>query len=530
MAGALLTLLCGGLVALLATPPFMPADESGHAGYALEVVDGDLPTTDEMVEVELPGQKPTRMFVANHPPLYYVLVGPVLAWGRDSDHAYAGIRLAKGFSLALAGGTVVGAAAMAGVLVRRRRAEAMVLTAGLTATVPTLVFTSTAVHNDLLAVFAGVVAYSAALAALVSGPRRSHVLLVCLGAAVTMATRFSGLGVVLLAAAGLGAAFLFHNAGSWRRRLGAGVLFGAAPLVSALVAAGWYYQRNKRLYGDYAGINDNIEFLQRADRYTLVGYLTDRLSLPDLLTRMEGGGGWRGTPYFGWYDRKLLAVVVAAVALGALLRAAGGLRSWIVSRREGRTPARPLDDLPITVRLTVVTMLLGLPLLLWVQLAGFVSQTGAPHPRYMFAAIPVLALLIALALLGFPRRLAGLVGTAIVAFQVVLIVTTTGRFVSRRLGAPPANPLRQVRDALEHAGIPNPWLALGLLGTGAAAGIALQLVAVWKPAEVQLAAAGPGVLDLSADSADSADSGGATGANGADGTGPTLPQVSVPST
>jgi hypothetical protein len=471
--GAIVTFLCIGVLFVYAVPPFVPADESSHAGYALRVTDGEIPKVDELVEVELPGQRPTRYFTANHPPLYYVLAGPVLRWGRDSGHPFAGIRVTRGLSVLLGGAGVVLAALFAGIVLRafrtgeRRRAQAMVLVAGLVATVPTYVFTASFIHNDMLGVATLVLAYVGAAAALVDRPRPGNVAVAAVGSALTMATRFSGLGIVALCCGALACAGLWRTTGSLRRRLLNAAGLALVPVATVLVTSGWFYLRNKREYGDFAGINGNIEFLHRVDKYTPLSYLTDPQTLPDLFVRTENAGGWGSFPYFGWYERKVLALVVAVVAVGAVL----GLVRFVRSR--GWSGVQ-------WPQLAVVGFVVAMPLVAVVQLAGFVAQTGAPHPRYLFGVLPAIAIGVALALLAFRGRWGAMLGVAIVAVQAAVTVTTVGRWIRIRTDAAPVHPLTELRDALGAGGVGRPRTVLGVLLAGALVGLVLQAVALWR--------------------------------------------------
>jgi hypothetical protein len=480
--GAVVMLSCLGLLVVLTVPPFEPADESAHAGYALEVVDGRIPRMDETVEVELPGQRPTRYYLANHPPLYYAIVGPVLERGLLSGHPIAAIRLTRLFSLALGAVTVALTAAFAGMMSAKRRVETMVLAAGLAASVPVFVTTSAALHNDLLGVLAADVAFVGAVAALVGRPSAWAVASVCLGASVTMATRFNGLGLVGLACLGLAVAVLLRTSGSPpRRQLGHATLLGALPALCVLVTSGWFYLRNIRLYGDVTGVGYNRELLGRVDNFTPWSYLTDRQTFPELLTRAEGGGPWVGLPWFGWYDRKLLFVALIVLGGGLLLgaaRAAGMLRSGQWRRALGGSDEEPTRDL--LARLTAWGLAIGVPVLTMVQLSGFVAQTGSPNPRYLLPALPVIALVVAMACRSYPGRSTAIVGTAIVGLQAALTVTTTARWINQRTGAQRTDPLDQLHDSLALADVPAPSVVLGLLLAGAAAGVLLQFSALWS--------------------------------------------------
>lgn len=469
--GAVMTMLCLGTVILIATPPFVPADESAHAGYAMDVADGRFPRVEERVKVELPGQVPTRQWVAQHPPLYYALVGPILDWGDDTGHEFAGIRIARGFSVALGAVAVVLTAVLTAFFAGRRKTETMVLAAGLVACLPGFIGTSAAIHNDLLAVVTITVAYVGVVAAVVDRPRRWNIIAACAGGGLTMATRVNAVGLLALCCGALAFAGWYRTSGATRRRLLNGVVLGAAPVVTAAVTSGWWWLRNKRLYGDYLGTSYGQAVGGRPDNYTPFSWLTDRMTFPDLITRVEGGGPWEQIRGFGWYDRKIIGVIVVVIALGAVVGVVSCLRRWVAN-------GRPLPDLGRVVAFGLVA---GMAVLALLQLAYYVAaKTGSPNPRYMFPIVPIAAMAVAWACLQLPRRASVLVSAGILVFQVSLVLSTEGRYVNTRIKAPKVAPLRQLEDSFDAAGVPAPGFVLGLLIAGAFAGVALQTWAMWR--------------------------------------------------
>jgi hypothetical protein len=477
LAGALLLMLCLGTLYVLASPPFVSYDESAHAGYALDVTEGRIPSVRETVQVELPGQKPTRQFVAQHPPLYYVIVGPILAVGRDHGHPIAAIRVARLFSVALGLGVVTLAAVLAGIVLRRRRTECMVIAAGLCACVPAYLGTASVIHNDLLAVATAVLAYTGAAAALADRPRPWNVAAVCIGSGLTMATRLSSIGPVALACAALGLAVLLRTDGPLGRRLVRAAGIGLLPIGVAAVTAGWFFQRNKRLYDDYTGMSYGWTVLKRADNYTPLSYLTSTKSLPDLLTRGEGGGPWANPQWFGWWDQKLLALLLVVIAASASVELGRFAR-----RLGAQRPSTLLRDRDKLARIALWGLLLALPITAWLQLAFYVAETGTPNPRYLFAVLPAVAVVVAAAMRGFKGRWASVLAVTTISFQTYLVLMTGGRWLNDRLQLPRVHPLRQWERSLDAAGIPAPALVLTVLLLGCAVGIALQAKALWSAA------------------------------------------------
>ena len=80
---AVLLLFVGlGMLHALVVPPLEPTDERAHLSYALELQDGNLPSIDTPVRVEIlrHSRFPPRntIWVANHPPLFYAMAAVVI--------------------------------------------------------------------------------------------------------------------------------------------------------------------------------------------------------------------------------------------------------------------------------------------------------------------------------------------------------------------------------------------------------------------------------------------------------------------
>lgn len=88
------------LIWVFAVPPFLPADESAHTDYAMQVTHGHLPIAGQPFHAEFPqlGQRTLRQHVSNHPPLYYVFAGPVLRIGAAVGRPLVGILAARGLT------------------------------------------------------------------------------------------------------------------------------------------------------------------------------------------------------------------------------------------------------------------------------------------------------------------------------------------------------------------------------------------------------------------------------------------------
>ena len=115
LALAVVVFWCAGTSFAMQVPPFYGTDERAHLGYAHAVAGGDLPEIDDQPRV--PGEadrwrqelaedsKSDRyrtIWVANHPPLHYVLVAPLVWLARAIDHDDGGLRYLRFANLAFA--------------------------------------------------------------------------------------------------------------------------------------------------------------------------------------------------------------------------------------------------------------------------------------------------------------------------------------------------------------------------------------------------------------------------------------------
>jgi hypothetical protein len=494
--GAVVTLVSLGLVLLLAAPPFLELDETGHVAYGVAVNEGRLPRITEPADTGMPTQRDYEQRHGAQPPLYYTLIAPIVGSGSGSDHWAASVRGARAVSLLASVVTVVATAAVAGLLVRRRRAETMVLAAGLAASLSVFIGVSSFVRNDSLAIAGGAVALVGAFAALRDGPRPRWIALACLGSAWTMATRFNGVILVGLVALGLAAAvYLRSSAPGWSRAARAALL-GTLPLACVAATSGWFYWRNYRLYGDVAATERLHELSGgREATYSLVGWLFEPTAVPTVLLQALGGGSWTSNLFFP-VENALLVLALVLIAVGAAwrprARESADSGTDDANRAEAANGADPGEGDAVSRRSRMVMLLIAiaLPLSAWYQLSLWVSYSGNPLARYMLVALPVLAAGVAAACLGHRAGRGRVVGLAVIGLQATFAFLGFGRWLGYRWFDISGDAVGVLVESLDRAGVPRPALVLALLAVGAAVGIAMQAWALW---DISRREAGPAV-------------------------------------
>ncbi|MGI8873611.1 MAG: hypothetical protein ACR2KP_04660, partial [Egibacteraceae bacterium] len=181
MAGAVLVFATLAVLHAVTIPPFLPADEPAHYGYARSLGAGRLPT----VDTAIPGSQATQLlvrlvadpdpnksdvWVANHPPLFAALAALPVALGEATDRPVAGLLAARLIS-ALAGAAAVALTGALALVLLPRRPRVAVLAVGLLATMPLVAHVSGIAYNDALAMAAVSASILGGAAALRHGPR-----------------------------------------------------------------------------------------------------------------------------------------------------------------------------------------------------------------------------------------------------------------------------------------------------------------------------------------------------------------------
>jgi 4-amino-4-deoxy-L-arabinose transferase-like glycosyltransferase len=457
VAGALLVFVTLGLLWVSNIPTYRPPDEASHVGYARELAHGRLPTIDSLI----PGDGDPRLarllaardarhrtiWTANHPPLYYALAAAPLRIGAAGGHPLAGMWAARLLSVGLSAAGL-GVLAYLVLQLAPTRPQLAVAATGLVALLPSFISISARVYNDSLAFLTSTAGLAAAAVFLVRGPSGPRLAAVAAAAGLAALTRASGLLVV-------GVAGLAVLIGTWRagedgglRRLTRVAVWAGAVGVVAVAVAGWFYWRNRALYGDLTGSAALLQRFGRSPNGTVAELLTDpgfwrvqQQRLWDVTNLLPRGDGSR--------FRRLWPL--ALVPLAGLLLAGG---RWLAG--PGWRSRRP--DPGRTVAFALCLLLLGL---LQLTMAQFVSDGGGAHVRYVFPGLAAAGVIAAVGLAALPGGRRGL---------PVLAMLSAMAAINLGLWWP-------YRDAVGLFGRPAP---LAAMAGGVLVGLGLQAVALWR--------------------------------------------------
>lgn len=390
----LLAAMAAGAAFAFSSPLFSSGDEAAHVDYAYQVWTGSLPEFNAGLVIK-PGFGfiPPVQWVAQHPPLYYLIQAPVVGPLIDSGH-YVGAGYAARAVNGLLAAAVVGAVAWAAAQAFPRRPQLWLAAALITAVNSWVVRVGGSVYNDLLCALWATLLFGLTIKSLHRGATLRGDILLALTASAALATRAS-LVVVVASCFGVLVIHRGLSGKSWRSALGATGRYSIVGIV-AIVASAWFYLRNLRLTGSLLGGDPAW-----AQAHL---HITPR-STSDVLTDPRS---WKAlTAVFSWgvLDRDLMMELLLWVPL--ILAVVASLLIRRHSVQGTSLKARMTFALLASTTLAIVVM----------QLQYAAGGSGL-NPRYMMPLVLVTSLAVGYGLTQLPR-----VGVLLLALWTGLTVT-----------------------------------------------------------------------------------------------------------
>lgn len=396
-----------GALHALQQPPFFPTDETSHVGYAQEIASGRLPEIRVFPEVPLEARqwqaerstandiRYRGVWVANHPPLHYVAVAPLVWASRATGALDGGLILMRFANVVFAALGVVFTFLLASEITRRNHRLAL-LAAALAALVPQGHAVFSQGLNDGLGFAAGTaVVWAGARCVLrIDALARRDLVLLAATAAVAFGARAA---TMLLAIAVVGVVALCRftrpapSANAQLRNATRLVAIGLGP---AVVLFGWFYARNMVLYGDIGASQYLLEMFRRERRGSMLDMIVrwsmwsnvfEGLMSPTTRRRMLPPGS---------------VVLTMIAALGVVIVFVTGRITGRPSRRPARDDGADADvasDGGIgeasTLRWQLALALVAVALIA-LTIAQHASGGGNAHARYSMPAIGAAAVLV----------------------------------------------------------------------------------------------------------------------------------------
>jgi hypothetical protein len=402
-----------GLVAIVVTfvgigafhalqqPPFFPTDETAHVGYAQEVASFRLPQIRDFPEVPVEAwrwQAERSMandvryrgvWVANHPPLHYVAVAPLIWASRATGALDGGLTAMRLANVTFAAVGVVFTFLLASEITRRNHRLAL-LAAALAALVPQGHAVFSQGLNDGLGFAAGTAVVWAGARCLrrIDALTRRDLALLAGSAAVAFGARAA---TMLLAIAVVGVVALRRftrpapTAREQLRRAGRVAVIGLGP---AVVVFGWFYARNVVLYGDIGASQYLLEMFRRERRGSVLEMVLRRplwLNVYDWL--MSPTTRRRVAP-----PGSLVMTAIAAVGVGIVL-VTGRIAKERGTSTDGERGSAAQRFVSSTLRWQI-SLGLVTSALIALTIAQHAAGGGNAHARYAMPAIGAAAVLV----------------------------------------------------------------------------------------------------------------------------------------
>ncbi|WIE75746.1 hypothetical protein [Curtobacterium sp. MCSS17_007] len=436
-------------------PPLEGGDEPAHFDYVLSVWHAHLPVFEDGITHHAPfGSTTPVQWVAQHPPLYYLVLAPVVGPLFDSGDALLAVLAGRLMSAVMAGGVVLASAWAAWRCFPTARLLPGAV-AVVTAFAGMLVQQGGSIYNDVLFVLFSVLACGIAGAALRTGVTSRLLVGAAIVGAGGMATRlsFALWLVALVVALAVARTVRFGRLTGVPARL----LAAAVPVVTAALASGWFWFRNQQLTGSFSGRQADwgIENMGRVVRPR-----TEVATDPDFWTGLFG-------IYRGVLDPAEPIQLVQWVLMILPMVLAGVVGLWEIGRFRTvpATTGRRRDRTSTTL---IVLMFLAVAAILTVVEIDYVHGGGAPNTRYSLTILPIITIVIGAGLTALPRLFpvlltawvllawvpylslvdlqvstivpdaAGVVQVSVGASAVAAVVIVVGAFGARRRGWPAA--------------------------------------------------------------------------------------------
>lgn len=403
-----------GSLFALEQPPFVAPDEIAHLGYAHEIADGRLPEIDRPPDipaaaVQWQAEADSRVddryrgvWVANHPPLNYVLVAPLVWWAELTERPDGGLLYLRLANVVLA---AVGVALtyLLGTELAGGVRRVGLAAAAVAALVPQGHAVFSQALNDGLGFAVGTAIVWAGVRCLRRGTDRRQLTLLAVAVAAGAGARSATMALGVVTVAWVAAAQLLGGPAGAGRRLGRAAVVGAAGLLPAAVLFGWFYVRNAVLYGDLGASDHLLRLFRRRRRGSVAAMLT------------------RGEMWVGLYQRLLSpSTLRRRLPPGLTVATVVALGGFVAAVVTGRTGDRGDDGRPGVVSRPAVGLGGAAVAVIALTVVQHYSGGGNAYTRYVFPVLGVLASAVAIGLDRIWARVLPAVAVGLMAWWAIV--------------------------------------------------------------------------------------------------------------
>lgn len=392
---------CSAAVFAAVSPILSTPDETAHVDYGYQVWHGELPVFENGVVFRpASGAIPPVHLESQHPPLYYLIIAPVVGPLIDAGHWKVAVLGARAVNVLIAIGCVVALGWAGSMLARRRRWAWAIAVPAVVAPISPFLRVGGSVYSDNLTTLLTILALGLAVQIIRRGPGRWALALTALACAAGALARGNFALTLIVLTVALPIGVLLNPAATGRGRIWKALGAAVLPFAAALLASGWFYLRNIRLTGSWTGGHPewSIANLGRRERPVMslvgsCGFWEEQLSL------------FRQTkdPALLGLGRSLL-LVTAVIGLAAMV-------FWLVRSRRSAAGRSAVDGPRLfgfeLEQLAVAAVLAAQALGAEVLQIVYASAGGGIITRYLLPALLPIGAVLAAGVLAFGRQLAG---------------------------------------------------------------------------------------------------------------------------
>ena len=430
---------CAGVCAgyALSSPLYGTKDEVAHVDHAYQLWHGTLISIgDPMRMPQIWGYTLPFDWTGQHPPLFYLLLAPVVGPLTDAGHLLAAGMAARGIALVITC-LVVAAVMWTTRQIVPSRPEVSIAAGLVTALSPALTRLGGVVFNDNLFVLWATLLVGQTVWLLRNGSRTGGLVLFGLYAAAALGTRLPGVVFIGLCATTLGLVWLLGPRRDW-----SGILRLAVAVLLAVAVNAWFYIRNFRATGNWSGMQTDLVGkpggpLQEREVRPVLDVATD----PDI-----------------WRQLLIPPALQEHVTIGAVLTLVPLVLGLVVGLRAfSRSRQEPVRVATALLLLALTAVIVGIQL-------NYAAGGGGAYWRYLIPLTVVTSLLTALGLAATPR----LAGPAVAVWAAAAFAV----FAAHIAPPNPSGGDLATAPVFQSAA----WVATGIAGVACVAGVVTVLL------------------------------------------------------
>ena len=388
LVAVLVAFFAASLLFALQMEPFYGPDESAHLGYAHAVASWRLPEITDAVDpptdasdwratiANAADREHRSVWVANHPPLFYVAVAPLIWISNGLGRMDGGLMFVRIANIAFATAGLAFTYALANLITGGSRRLALTATA-LAGFLPLGHATFATGMNDGLGFAAATAVTYGAMRLVTNGFQRTDLVVLGTASVVAAGARAASMFIAVLVVVLAATARVMRPMGTRPARFRDAATVLAVGLLPAALTFGWFYARSVALYGDITGSSFLFEYFDRTPYGSAFDVVTTATFWSDAYEQFTV------STVPGSLDNPAASFVASAFGIAAVL----GLAVMAARSRPRWDSTTACLVIGVSVLAATVAMMVN-----------HVAGGGSAHARYLLPALGVIATYFAIGL------------------------------------------------------------------------------------------------------------------------------------